>query len=312
MTEDELDLIASAYLDGEATPEEVALVERDPELAARVEELRGISRAVSTPVQPPAPSMVEQQLSAALAELDAPISSVPTIETEGSEIVDLRERASRPRKAGSRRTTERTSRRTSMPTWLPAAAAVILLGGGVIWLANQTGSDSLDTASDAIGAEETEAGSADFDDASGGDDAEGSADATVARAAEAEAVMDEAGDASADDAAAAPADGGSDESAEEDSEPSTTTTGGFFGNEPVQEFAEVPEPETIMRELPAPRTDLESSVCAFSVELPAGSELAGFLPIAIDGQPAEVIVTDDGGGARTILIVADDCTVLAP
>lgn len=49
---DELDELASAYLDGEATDAEVARVENDAELMARVEQMRAVSEAVGRPATP--------------------------------------------------------------------------------------------------------------------------------------------------------------------------------------------------------------------------------------------------------------------
>ena len=66
MTDDELDLLASSYLDGEATPQEMALVERDPELRRRVDEMRAVRQMMQAPT--PVPGAVkEQHLATALA-----------------------------------------------------------------------------------------------------------------------------------------------------------------------------------------------------------------------------------------------------
>jgi hypothetical protein len=46
------DELVSAYLDGEATPAERAVVEGDPRLLARVSELRAVATAVGAPVSP--------------------------------------------------------------------------------------------------------------------------------------------------------------------------------------------------------------------------------------------------------------------
>ncbi|MGH9118827.1 MAG: zf-HC2 domain-containing protein, partial [Acidimicrobiales bacterium] len=50
---DDLDELVSAYLDGEATPEESARVDADPELQARVAGLRAVAAAVAGPFAPP-------------------------------------------------------------------------------------------------------------------------------------------------------------------------------------------------------------------------------------------------------------------
>jgi hypothetical protein len=62
------DELVSAYVDGEATPEEVAAVEADPHLLARVEVLRAVARAVaSAPVAPAPEDARETSIAAALA-----------------------------------------------------------------------------------------------------------------------------------------------------------------------------------------------------------------------------------------------------
>ena len=48
----ERDELVSAFIDGEATDEEVALVESTPELMERVALLRSISEMVAAPVEP--------------------------------------------------------------------------------------------------------------------------------------------------------------------------------------------------------------------------------------------------------------------
>ena len=61
------DEIVSAYLDGEATAEEIARVQASPELLARVEAFRSTGLAVGAPVAPPPPEVREAAIAAALA-----------------------------------------------------------------------------------------------------------------------------------------------------------------------------------------------------------------------------------------------------
>ena len=77
MTPEELDELASAYLDGEATPEEAALVEGDPRLLELVEELRAVRDLVATPVEPP-PDEVRDQMIARALDQRAPVVSLET------------------------------------------------------------------------------------------------------------------------------------------------------------------------------------------------------------------------------------------
>lgn len=61
------DELASAYLDGVATPDERAAVDADAALLARVEDLRAVRRAVATPVPARPVADVDAAIAAALA-----------------------------------------------------------------------------------------------------------------------------------------------------------------------------------------------------------------------------------------------------
>ena len=65
------DELVSAYLDGEATPAEIAEVEQNDALLARVEQLRSVRDAVAAPVAPMPAERREQMIGAALAAADA-------------------------------------------------------------------------------------------------------------------------------------------------------------------------------------------------------------------------------------------------
>jgi hypothetical protein len=67
---DPVDELVSAYLDGEATPEEVARIEADAALRARVEDLRAVATAVAAPVDPPPGEVRDAHVAAALAAAD--------------------------------------------------------------------------------------------------------------------------------------------------------------------------------------------------------------------------------------------------
>ena len=77
MTPQELDELASAYLDGEATAEETALVDSDPGLQARVEELRAVRDLVAAPVEVPSDEVRDQMIAQAL-DRRAPVISLET------------------------------------------------------------------------------------------------------------------------------------------------------------------------------------------------------------------------------------------
>ena len=65
------DELVSAYLDGEATPAEIARVEQDDALMARIEQLRSVRDAVASPVAPVPAELRDQMIEAALAVADA-------------------------------------------------------------------------------------------------------------------------------------------------------------------------------------------------------------------------------------------------
>ena len=75
MTPQDLDELASAYLDGEATAEEAALVESDPRLQDLVEELRAVRDLVAAPVDLPAGEVRDQMIARAL-DHRAPVISL--------------------------------------------------------------------------------------------------------------------------------------------------------------------------------------------------------------------------------------------
>ncbi|MCY3631196.1 MAG: hypothetical protein OXH29_00795 [bacterium] len=77
MTPEELDELASAYLDGEATTEEAALVEGDARLEALVEELRAVRDLIATPVEAPSQEVQDEMIAQALAHR-APVVSLET------------------------------------------------------------------------------------------------------------------------------------------------------------------------------------------------------------------------------------------
>ena len=69
------DELVSAYLDGETTPAEAALVEQDAALMTRVEELRAARDAVARPVPPLSTTRREQIIGTAMASADEAAAS---------------------------------------------------------------------------------------------------------------------------------------------------------------------------------------------------------------------------------------------
>ena len=134
MTDDPTELhdLASAYLDDEVSAEERVRVESDPELLARVEELRRVAAAVGRPVPP-------------LDDAEAAAQR-------------RRARLAGPEEAPRGRPAPPPIRRR--PTWLPspaAAAAVIVVIAlvGVLLIAGGRNSDDADTAASSGGSTTT-------------------------------------------------------------------------------------------------------------------------------------------------------------
>ena len=137
---DPLDEIAAAIVDGEATDEERARVASDPVLAARVAAFEAVARLVATPVPPLPDDRREAAIAAALA---APPAA-------GTNVVPMR-RAPVWQRA-----------------WLPAAAAVAVVVGGLGLLVATLGSAGNDTDQDTAAEAPTEATAfAERDDAGG-------------------------------------------------------------------------------------------------------------------------------------------------
>ena len=312
MTDDELDLLASAYVDGEATPEEVALVEADPELLARVEVFRAIE--VDEPSAAPE-GLAQRHLAVAMAEFEALAQAGAT---DGASVVDLRDRAARRSEAAATAEPVRRQRRSplpALPSWLPAAAVFVVISGGLIWAIGQ-GSDSDDDSADETAAvavdTEADAGSDEASDVDQSLRAAGEADAAATESAEASEAMEEAMDDAADDAesAAAPAEGGADEEATEESEDAEAE---FVELAPQLVLDEIPDAETLATlELPEPETRLELSRCGFEVVAPSLGPPIGFVPSEVRGQRAELFLFEDGDGTEIRLLVGDDCQVIEP
>jgi hypothetical protein len=122
------DELLSAVLDGEATPEERALVEASPEALARLEQLRAAAARVAEPVVPLAADVSARLLARALDE--APLAT-PT--HAAAPVVDGPATADLP--VGPVRRDELSRRRNRRRSWAGAlagvAAAVLLVVVGV-------------------------------------------------------------------------------------------------------------------------------------------------------------------------------------
>ncbi len=162
---DDLNLLASAYLDGDATADERALVEAEPELLAQVEQFRRV-RALLAVTEPSSISVRESLLATALAAWDR----VPEAERTGS-------RDSTPTSLADRR------RATANRRLLAAAAAIVfVLAGGIVLQVVSSGGNDDTVADSATQVDATIASARAADSASEQAAAQESADAPTAGA----------------------------------------------------------------------------------------------------------------------------------
>ncbi len=150
---DDLTLLASAYLDGDVTADERARVEADVELLAEVDRLRSV-RALLGDVEPQAISVREAHLATALDVWDR----LPTAERSGARRDATPAGIDAAAVAGAASVTAPTPingrRRTTSVRWLSgAAAALVLVLAGGIALQLGSGDDSGDDAASTAGAD---------------------------------------------------------------------------------------------------------------------------------------------------------------
>ena len=276
-------LLASSYLDGEASLAERAIVDADPGLLALVEHLREISNDISEPIEPPV-GLAEAQVARALASFDSLSPTTGTAST-ASNVVPLSSRRSR----------------AGMPAWLGAAAAAVVVVGGVGFAAANFSSSS-DDASDSATAELSQ-------ETFSTEQAELSASADSA-----EAELEMGDTATADDDASslttAPA------TAPEPDEAEASEESGQDMTTQAREPIDVGESEGqtafgIYEALEPDLLPISESICSFSPALDGLIEILGFVPILLDGAGADMIVyasPDSGTSASQEF----DAVVLSP
>jgi hypothetical protein len=124
------DEIASAVLDGEATPDEVARVAREPQLAERVEAFRAVQAAVAEPVSPPSASARDHAVATAVAAAATQSAGSETAsDTEGGSIAGGENRVRplvRPKRAGR---TWSIAAAVAAAVLIPLAAVAVLSSG---------------------------------------------------------------------------------------------------------------------------------------------------------------------------------------
>lgn len=340
LTPDERDELASAYLDGEASEEEIRRVENDAELLRLVEELGDLAEQVAAPQPAALQHLRAAQIQAALAAFDSDFAAAngpqdaesdhinglapatPTADTSLTQndadnvIPFLRRRKLR---------SVETSR--GMPRWLSAAAASLAVLGGVAFVT--TRDEGADSDSATFAAESFEMNELESD----GEHSISGADSQMASAEMAEATSADLSDESmADDMEQGTAfDEGAQELAEEEDtsaneesqgEQATPTTivsasdstseTGLPSEIPIEHF--FPAGTTaveIAESVNLDQSPITDSVCASVFEsLVDGSVIVThFAAINLDGRAAELLVLDT---AELVLTELPSCLEVSP
>ncbi len=335
-----LDEVVSAYVDGEATPEEVRLVEADPALVEQARQLRELVAMDQIEVVPD-PDMKRRHLSNAMAAFEAPSVGQPDQNAgrdmrgagQPAPVVTADDAAAAP-------VVDLASRRrgpAGLPRWLSAAAGLVIVVGGIGFVASQNSSEdsaavetSGDSADEAFAsrpddeAMEDEAMEDDEDamedevDSDASVDAEAAADTVESdedamEEESADAAMEDEEDAMEDDEAAMEDDAGADASADDSG---------------LSRAAEVPadittdELLTIAEEIEV--LPIEAALCASAFTTPTAEiealvgPLGGtdqtieFFPLLVGGEPSEFVVVTDADGERRGVLFDSNCSIVEP
>lgn len=278
---DDTDLLASLYLDDEASEAERARVEADPQLLALVESLRATAGALAA-LEPPA-GLRALQIGAALDSFDE--QHRPIAADFEASITSM---------------SNHRTRRTGPPAWIGAAAVATLIVGGLGFVAASNGDDD-DSAEIATSDTMSRASSSNRDaDATAaiGDEPDGESMVTESMQTEAlapqadesmeeEASDDFAGDASLQDAAAFYAERGPIDLADYEGDTAPDYAEQFIATLPAQPITEAP--------------------CADSPVLAERLDVDSFYPVIFNGQPASLILQD--GAPATALIIGSTCEI---
>lgn len=298
--DDDADLLASLYLDGEATAEERAVVESNPSLLARVDTFRSMATDVSL-VTPP-PGLAARQIAAALEAFDTGTTSaaqtppVTQAHATSATVTSLTDRA----------------QRRGLPSWLGAAAVAALVVGGIGFAATSggNGDDASDTAAPSLSASATNDGAEEGDVAA--DDA-----AMATEMADGDVVEEEMADEAADGGDVASDSGGSDDAEEPAAELA-----------PTDRAAEIAEARAYYEEngpvlladldadtaagfyeqlLDAPLLPFEESPCFESPSVMELADVDSFIPVIFGDAPSSLVV--QRGEPTTARIIGATCEI---
>ena len=327
---DPLNELASAHLDGDHEAARDPRAVDDSSFDARVESMRAVSKRLGAELPRPDPALRERHLAAALDLFDqlhddgiAPVvpgadadvgsagpASDPVDEAPGgpapgaaersAPVVSLEGRRSRRSAGGARNGAGRR-----LPGWLGAAAALVLVMGGLVAVVRSMGS---------AGGDDTAAVATDADTEASDGSAEESADesdSVASQLATGEAAGDRARndseDAAADEESTDGTEAASDDAAE-GSPLSTTAPASSTGGDGVVAYDRTPTQEELEAVTAGPLSPPSESRCGPVTPPPtAGAELIGFVPAEVATAPVEILVYEGADGVRSYALVDADC-----
>ena len=294
------DLLASLYLDGEATADERARVEADPELLARVRAFETVAEDLSS-VTPPT-DLGRAQIAAALDLFDQQQATPPLAAVAEPEIPAAVTSLADRRKA-------RQSR--GFPTWLGVAAAGALVVGG-LGFASTLGGDTDTSTSDVAmdSADDASASGAnrlvEEDDAAESMMAE-TAPTTAADAGDDGDAMEESSDAMEDEEAME--DEAMEDDAMEESAADDAADGELVDLSPIPLDGLDANTAAGYLELLSdqPLQPISGSPCADSPLVEGLFGVDSYLPVVLDGQISSLVV--QAGSPATARIVGPTCEI---
>lgn len=344
---EELDELASAYVDGEASAEEIARVEGDPALLSLVEEFRALRQSsVADDIDP---DRREQHISAALAAFDEIHGSKPSqlgsAQTAAQTTAPPTSQARPHNTSGTTdHSTAQTGNVTSLeqhrarrrgPAWLLNAAAAVVVVGGIGFAVTQLPEDSGNDAAQVFDETELEEEAADLSSASGAEqeaDAAASGSADGALSTLAEAPTETAGESEDDDAMADDAMADDDESADAMADEAMEDEAMEDGaDQATEEGAVETTPAVIAVEFDGTETASEILASLASTDAANGLDITELLPadqtdcfavVDVDGEPLGFFPVLYGGelthllvfdveGTMTPALVNESCVVLS-
>lgn len=298
------DLLASLYLDGEATPAERAKVEADPELMRLVEAFASTAESMGA-VAPPA-ELSRVQIAAALDLFDEQHAEKRAGAATSAPAAEVRSLADRRE--------QKTQR--ALPTWLGAAAAAVLVIGGLGFAASTLGGgDDSDTAaldamanparssSNAESAQLAEESAESTDDAME-DDAMEDADAMETEAMD-EVAEEEAEEAAADSDDEAMQDDAMEDDSADDAGDETTAAPSPIPIDDLDATSASEYFELLSEEAFLP---IAASPCADSPLVQGLFGVDQFLAVVFDGAPSSLLVQQ--GSPATAVIVGPTCEIV--